>query len=578
MSNGLKNGELAEVDSAATLTADFLVANGVKRVFGLQGGHIQPVWDQLARRGVEIVDVRHEAAAVHMAHAHAELTGQLGVALVTAGPGVTNTVTSIANAHVARASILVLGGCAPGPQANMGALQDIAHTEIMLPITRRSRTLRDADQVLRELAEGVSMAFGVGGDPGPVYLEIPTEVLRTTVPKGVIMEEFLQPVPIPRTAADAQNVAEFANLMINSKKIAVITGRGARFAGDEICELLETSGAAYLDTQESRGLVPDDNPAYVGAMRARVMSECDLVITVGRRFDYQLGYGSPAAFPNAKVARISDTSAEIIDNRRGEAELLCSIDDALSQVSAALTASGHEPDTTWRDQIREKHLARVEKYGQALAQAPDGSDGFMHPNKIFAAANEAGLEDAVTIADGGDFLSFARLGAPGSTYLDAGAFGCLGISVPFAIAAALENPDRTVVAFTGDGAYGLNAMEINTAARHGAKVVIIVADNRAWNIERYDQETNYGLVAGTDLGQADYADMAIALGAYGERVSESKELGGAISRAIANAPAVIHVDVTKEAVSPDAQKGLGYVPAYQALTPWNDAEVRRRQL
>ncbi len=171
----------ADEQSCAAWIARFLKARGIDRIFGLQGGHIQPIWDHVARQGIRIVDVRDEGAAVHMAHAHAELTGQFGVAMVTAGPGVTNTVTAMANASLARAPVLLIGGCTSRPQANMGPLQDIPHVDILRPVTRASRTARVPEQVVRELDEAVARAFGDAGEPGPVYIEIPTDVLRTQV-------------------------------------------------------------------------------------------------------------------------------------------------------------------------------------------------------------------------------------------------------------------------------------------------------------------------------------------------------------------------------------------------------------
>ncbi|WP_349289906.1 thiamine pyrophosphate-dependent enzyme [Pseudonocardia sp. Ae150A_Ps1] len=153
----------------------------------------------------------------------------------------------------------------------------------------------------------------------------------------------------------------------------------------------------------------------------------------------------------------------------------------------------------------------------------------------------------------------------------------MGVGVPFAIAAALANPDRPAIAVTGDGAFGINAMEVNTAVRHGVPIVVIVSNNAAWNIERYDQAENYGLVVGTELDGNDYAALGRALGAHGERVTEPGEMAGALERALANAPAVIDVVTSRDAPSPDAGKGLGWVPDYQALTPWNDAEVKRRE-
>jgi acetolactate synthase-1/2/3 large subunit len=185
--------------------------------------------------------------------------------------------------------------------------------------------------------------------------------------------------------------------------------------------------------------------------------------------------------------------------------------------------------------------------------------------------------DAVTIADGGDILSFARMGLNASTYLDSGAFGCLGVGVPYGISAALAFPGRQVVVITGDGAFGINAMEIDSAKRHGAKAVFIVANNAAWNIERVDQEINYGgRVVGTTLQYSDYAMMARAFGLHAERVTDPARLGPALREAFAKAPALIDVVITQHALSSDAGKGLGWVPDYQALTAWDDAEQRRR--
>jgi acetolactate synthase-1/2/3 large subunit len=578
----------------AEVVARFLVGHGVDRVFGLQGGHIQPIWDRLARHGVRIVDVRDEGSAVHMAHAHTELTGQTAVAMVTAGPGVTNTVTAVANASVSRIPLLLIGGCPPIPQSNMGPLQDIPHTAILSPVTRLARTLRSADQVLREFDEAWARASGDRGEPGPVYLEIPTDVLRRDVPPALVTAEHLRAKPRRRPQPHPDDVAAVAELVRAASKPAVITGRGARTvqgersngieggAGTDLVRLLDASGAAYLDTQESRGLVPDSHPAAVGSARSAVMRDTDLLITVGRQLDYQLGMGSPAVFPHATVVRIADTASELIDNRRGEVEILAEPGAALRAIADAL--KDHQPDTAWRDGLRNTHLKRSNDYRQGLHTTENGADGHIHPNRIFGALDSLdrdgtlALDDTIMIADGGDLLSFARLGITRcARYLDAGAFGCLGVATPFGIAASLAYPDRPVIAVTGDGAFGITATEIDTAVRHGARIVVIVSNNRAWNIERYDQAENYGLVVGTELADSDYAGMARAFGAYGERVTDPADLEAAIRNAIAHAPAVVDVVTTQDAPSPDSGKGLGYVPDYQALTPWNDAEIERRK-
>src|SRR5215470_10426143 len=424
----------ADTLTGAAWIASFLRARGIDRIFGLQGGHIQPIWDHVARQGIRIIDVRDEGAAVHMAHAHSELTGRLGVAMVTAGPGVTNTVTAIANASLARAPVLLIGGCTSRPQANMGPLQDIPHVDILRPVTRTSRTLRVAEQVVRELDEAVARAMGDVGEPGPAYLEIPTDVLRTSVPPQLVLDEWMAAKPPRMVPPDSADIALAVDALWSARRPLVITGRGAKHASAELVRLLDASGALYLDTQESRGLVPAHHPAVVGAMRAAAMKDADLVVLIGRKLDYQLGYGSPAVFPQARFIRIADTAGELIDNRRGQPEIMAAPALALRAMLEAAGNRRSNVDAGWADELRRKHQERMASV--TVANETLGADGKIHPRAIFDAIAEVTDPDYIAVADGGDLLSFARVGLAARTYMDAGAFGCLGIGVPFAIAAA----------------------------------------------------------------------------------------------------------------------------------------------
>ena len=563
--------------SVAAWIARALKARGVDRVFGLQGGHIQPIWDRIAQAGIRIVDVRDERAAMHMAHAHAELTGSLGVAMATAGPGVTNTVTAVANAALARVPVLLIGGCAPRAQDNMGPLQGVPQTDIMRPITRYARTARIAEQALRELDEAIACAAGDTGEPGPAYIEFPTDVLRVPVARHLVLDEWIEPAPPRRLLPDPARVAEAAAAIRAARRPLAISGRGARGAGDAVLRFLDAADSLYLDTQESRGLVSADHPSAVGSMRGAAMAGADLVITLGRKLDYQLGFGSPAVFPAARFVRIADNGAELIDNRRGAPEMLADVGLALDAIVEALGNDAGGRDTGWLDGLRSKHRERVAR-GAGSATPKRCADGKIHPMAIFDAIRETADPDHIAIADGGDLLSFARIGLESRTYMDAGIFGCLGVGVPFAVAAALAYPGRQVVSVNGDGAFGLNAMEIDTAVRHGAKAVFIVSNNAAWNIERHDQDLNYGgRIVGTLLEHCDYAAMGRALGAHGERVEDPADLPGAVARALERAPAVVDVVTSQEAVSSDSKKGLGFVPEFHALTVWDEAERTRRE-
>ncbi|MFN8822044.1 MAG: thiamine pyrophosphate-binding protein [Betaproteobacteria bacterium] len=559
-------------DTVAGVIARCLKARGIDTVFALCGGHIMPIWMRLDAEGIRIVDVRDERAAVYMAHAHGHMAGGLGVALVTAGPGVTNAMTGIANAHVARAPVLVLSGVPPQPQENRGALQDIVHTDLVRSLTRYARTVRDPALVLQELDEAMARACGHGGEPGPVYLDFPTDTLRATVPAPLQRDELLLARPAPRPQPEPAAVACAAELLWGARRPLVISGRGARGAGRELVALLDALGAPYLDTGESKGLVPDRHPSVVAAMRGSVMSEADVVLTVGRRLDFQLGYGSPAIFGNAQFVRISDTPSELRDNRRGAAEVLAPVDLTLTALLAA--ARGRTPaiDRAWAHALRERHEERAARLQAAMRSAPADAQGLMHPNTLLAAVQDAIGTDAVVVADGGDFLAFARVGLQCGAYLDPGSLGCIGIGTAFGIGAQLATPGRTVAVLTGDGAFGFNAMEIDTAARHRVPILIVVANNGAWQIEVHDQTLNHGKVVGTRLQDADHAAMARAFGLHGERVERAVDLPTALARAMARLPALVDVKVSPAAMSSDAKTGLAWVPDLQPLAAWDEAE------
>lgn len=556
--------------SVAELVADALHRHRVERVFGLCGGHIMPLWMALHAAGVDIIDARDERAAVHMAQAHAELTGRLGVALVTAGPGVTNAITGITNAQISRAPVLVLSGTVPSAQVNKGALQELDQPNLVRAITGYARTVHDPSQALDEVEHAIAHAVGAIGEPGCAFLDFRADIWGAQFSPAPAASNKVRLKHSP--SVDKSAIAQAAETLLSARRPLVISGRGARGAGQALLRFLDRFDVAYIDTGETRGLVPQDHPAFVGAMRARVMNEADLVVTVGRRLDFQLAYGSPAIFKNAQFIRIADIPSELRDNRRGIVEVCGNPGGSLN---ALVEAAGNRPitrDSHWLDTVRQEHQARSAKLKQAMASAAPGSDGRMHPYRLLGAIQDRLPPNAILVIDGGDFLSFARIGLSAPTVLDPGPFGCLGVGVPYGIAASLVYPDRPVFVASGDGAFGFNAIELDTAVRHNARAVFIVANNGAWQIETHDQMTRYGQAVGTRLQFSDYAAMARAFGMHAERVEEAEQLPGALSRALANRPALLDVVVTPEAVSPDAKSGLAVVPELQALTVWDQAE------
>jgi acetolactate synthase-1/2/3 large subunit len=558
------------------LVAEFLARRGIRRVYGLCGGHIQPIWDEVTRAGIQIIDVRHESAAVYMAQAQADLTGALSVAMVTAGPGLTNAISGIANSSVSRSPVLVISGRPPRPQAGMGALQDIPQGDLVRPICRRVEVVSQRHHLLPRLEAATRAAEGFDTAAGPAYIDFPTDLLREVVTEADVDERFFE-WPMPGRLVRSQDaISEAASLIRQSNRLLVISGKGAREASDELADFLRTSGALYLDTTESRGVIPLDHPAAVPAARAKTMAEADVVVTVGRKLDFQLAYRSPAVFsPDARFVRLGTSSDELSDNRRGDAELRGDVSATLKALLEA-GAVPEQPDVAWIESMRTYNREKTEQFMADLGKQPPGSDGRMHPQSLLAAVNEFIDGDTIVVGDGGDILSFARAALRAETYLGPGALGCLGVGVPFAVSAALNFPDRRVIAVIGDGSFGLTAMEIDTAVRSGARAVFVVANNGAWGIERNDQLVGYnGNLVGVDLPGCRYDLVAQGLGAYAERIERPEDLPGAIERALENAPALLDVAVTKEAESPDFKNGLAGVPDRQALEIWDRAEKRR---
>jgi acetolactate synthase I/II/III large subunit len=564
--------------TGAALIARLLKARGVCRVFALCGGHIMPIWMALDDEGIEIVGVRDERSAVMMAHAHAAVGGGFGVALVTAGPGVTNAMTGIANAHLSRSPVLVLSGVTPRPQENRGALQDMPHTPLVASITRYARTVRHAHAVPRELDAAIAAAMGHSGEPGPAFIDFPVDVQRELLPAALCNGPHIAGAPRPRTRPFDADIEAAAVLLAKAERPVVISGRGANAAGGALADFLTASGAAYLDTGETRGLVPEGHSAHVAAMRGRAMTEADLVVTVGRKLDFQLAYGSEAVFGAARFLRISDVPQELHDNRLGDVALLGDVRETLTGLTKRLTGTGKR-ERGWVAALHAQHLSRTGRLVSTLLASPADEQGHMHPNRLLGALRERLAPDAVVIADGGDFLSFARVALNPATYLDPGPLGCIGIATPFALGAALAAPGRQVVAVTGDGAFGFSAMELDTIVRQRVPVLIVIGNNGSWGIEVNDQLERFGRDVATRLQYADYARMASAFGMAAFRIETERDLEPSLDAAFMELskgrPVLVDAVISANARSSDSKSGLASVPDLQALDAWDLAERKR---
>jgi acetolactate synthase-1/2/3 large subunit len=551
--------------------AEYLASRGIDRVYGLCGGHIQPLWDELPGQGIRLIDVRDERSAVHMAQAEAELTGRPGVTLVTAGPGFTNALTGIANAHISRAPVLILSGIPPRPQLGMGALQELSQAEMAGPVTRHARTVMHSRLVAIELERAMRSCQGDFGDPGPAYLDFPTDLFREPL-------SGQPPSTMPSPGGGCSHPADremdrALDMLAAARRPLIISGGGARGSAEALNDLLEAWDSLYLDTAESRGLVGESHPCFVPAVRGRAMREADLVLTVGRSLDYQLGYGSSAVFPRARFVRLGSGPAEVGGNRPGDLELTGSLPAVLQALAQGMRGRQAAQDRDWLEEMRQKSRQKLEEMHQSLLEQATGSDGGIDPRFMLGWLRWIIDPGAIVVSDGGDILSFSRMVMTGYRSLDCGSFGCLGVGVPYGVAAALLHPESQTVVISGDGSFGFGAMELETCVRHGAKALFLIANNKAWNIERNDQLQNFGgRIAGSELADTDYAGLARSLGLHAERVADPQEMPKALGRALERLPALLDVQTTREVFSPDGLSGLAQVPSYHALNKWDELE------
>jgi acetolactate synthase I/II/III large subunit len=561
---------------AGRLAVAQLRREGVETLFSLNGGHIAPIYDACLDLDLRVVDVRHEDAAVHMAHAWTRLTGRTGVACVTAGPGVTNTVTAMAAAWAAASPLLLIGGKAPVAQFDLGALQDVDQVGILRPVTRTAATVLEGARVAEYLNAAIRLAHAPPG--GPAYVEIPTDVMRQTVEAPSLDLLTLAPARVrSRPAPDPLDLRRALDVLGGAERPVVIAGSGVHWARAslELRDFAERLGAPVLTTALARGLLPREHPLNLPAVRSWLLNGADVVVVVGSRFNYVLGYGRPPRLPDTtRVIHVDLAPEELNRNRVVDVALQADAGMALAALTAELPAP--PPARPWLEAARERN-----RRARGALEAESASDARpVHPLRLCREVVMAAPPETIFVLDGGDILSFARQmvepGGPGR-FLDPGPFGCLGVGLPFANAARLAHPDVPVVCITGDGALGLHLMEFDTAVRHRLPVVVVVSNNAAWGIEWNSQRADFGpdRTLGTLLRDSRFDLIAQALGGHGERVTEPAALGPAVRRALeAGRPALVDVVTDVNYPSPDLRRGLARVPDRQPLAFYGEPTAR----
>ncbi len=508
--------------------------HGVTAMFTLSGAHVFPLYDGAVRADppLPIVDVRHEQTAVFAAEATARLTRRPGLAVLTAGPGVTNAVSPVTSAAFNGAPLVVLGGRAPAFRWGSGALQELDHPPLLAPVTKHAGTVREVGQI----ADRVDEAFRLARTPhrGPVFLDVPMDQLfgrtEATLP-GATAPAGREPDPDALVdVAEAIGTAERPVLVLGSD---VWSDR----AEEAAVRLAETVGLPVVANGMGRGVLPAGHPLLVTRARSRAFGTADLVVVVGTPLDFRLGYGTfggAQGVPPAQVVHLADSPDQLarhVPLRAGAAGDLSLVLDGVRAAWEQLLRRSSALD--WAGELRAHAERAAAEDAALLASASDP----IHPARVYGELLPRLADDAVVIGDGGDFVSFAgRFVEPRQPgcWLDPGPYGCLGSGPGYAIAARLARPSAQVVLLLGDGAAGFSLMDVDTMVRHRLPVVMVMGNNGIWGLEKHPMRFLYGYDVAAELRQETrYDEVVRALGGAGETVQRPADLGAALDRAFA---------------------------------------------
>ncbi|MCF2529937.1 acetolactate synthase [Yinghuangia soli] len=533
-------------------------AHGIDTLFTLSGGHVFPVYDGAVKAAepLRIVDVRHEQTAVFAAEATAKLTRRPGLAVLTAGPGVTNGISAVTTAHMNGSPLLVLGGRAPAFRWGSGALQELDHPPLLAPVTKRAATVHETDRIAADVADALALA--ARPHRGPVFLDVPMDVLfdRAAVPAPVA-EERLPAAP------DPVGLAAAAALLGDAQRPVLVFGQDVWMDGaDEAARrAAETMGVPVVANGMGRGVLPNGHELLVTRARAAALGGADLVVVVGAPLDFRLGYGvfggRDGSAP-ARVVHLVDAPEQVSAAGPVAASASGDLTLVLDGLVEAWTQKGRPAAyQRWCEHLQ----AAVRTAAQSDRALLRGSGASIHPVRVYGELLRVLDDDAVVVGDGGDFVSFAgkyvEPGRPGS-WLDPGPYGCLGTGLGYAIGARLARPGAQIVVLLGDGAAGFSLMDVDTLVRHKLPVVMVVGNNGIWGLEKHPMRMLYGYDVAADLSPATrYDDVVRALGGAGETVERADDIGAALARGFASGvPYLVNVLTDPQAVYPRSTNGV----------------------
>ena len=541
-----------------SLAARALKDAGVGAIFTLTGGHIMPILDGALDEDIPVIDVRHEQAAVHAADAYSRLNpGRIGCAVLTAGPGVTDGVTGIANAWRANSPILVIGGQGPFSNLRRGSLQEMDHVGMIRPISKWADACYQTDRIPEYIEMAVRTA--VSGVPGPAFLEIPMDVLMAPASLDDPRFPTIRATPPPVHPAPAALQATL-DVLATAERPVLLGGTGVKWSrgGAALARFAEATRIPVYLNGMGRGMLRADHPQFFNRTRRQAMKECDVFVLVGSPLDFRLRFG--AAVPaGARIIQFDMDATLIGQNRSADVGVVGNIGAALEQLTDLLEASGLSLDFgEWSDGLR----ADEDAAAAALESQLTSDESPVDPLRFAAEIRDFIDEDTILIGDGGDIVAQASKVVPvlrENCWMDPGPLGTLGVGMPFALAAQHSFPDRRVLIIYGDGAFGLNGFEYDTAVRFGLPIVGIVGNDAAWGQMLRPQVGIYGAdrKVAVDLAPTRYDLVVEALGGHGEYCERPDEIRPALERAFASGkPALVNVMIRKDEGAP---KGSTYV-------------------
>ena len=510
----------------------------VDTFFYIMGGPMMAAETASVEEGLRAIDVRHEQAAAMMAHAFGRVKNTLGVCMAASGPGTTNLITGVANAWADAAPLLAIGGSAPLSQRGKDAFQEMDQVAAFKPITKWTDQATDPKRVPELVTTAVRHALG--GRPGPVYLDMPGDVLYRQVEEDEVVYPNLDPASFrARSSGDPALIDDALRLLTQAERPLILTGSGILWsaAEAELQQLVELAGIPFYTTPQGRGVVPDDHPLSFPTARSTAFREADLILVIGTRINYVIGHLAPPRFnAKAKLIQVDVDATEIGHNRPADVGI---VGDARAVIAQFLAAADGRIDArryaAWRE-----HLTAIEASKHGDSEAAMSTDQQpIHPLRLCKEVRDFLDRDAILVVDGQEILNYGRQSIP--TYvarhrLNSGVFGTMGVGLPFGIGAKVACPDKQVLVLHGDGSFGLNAMELDTAARFNIPVVTVVSLNGGWTADPNREKT------GRELGYTRFHKMAEALDCHGEYVEEPSGIRPALERAFASGrPALVNV-------------------------------------